>query len=80
MSEKVFVHRWFLNTYRAYLMTLIMLKQTISGATIRIWGGGGLEFFGNKIFVGKMGEINKWPQAIVEINILSTKEVEINII
>ena len=32
------------------------------------------------IFVGKMGKINKWPQGMVEINILSTKEVEINII
>ena len=35
--------------------------------------------FGNN-FVGKMGEINKWPQDMVEINILSTQEVEINII
>ena len=32
------------------------------------------------IFVGKMDEINKWPQDIVEINILPTQEVEINII
>ena len=30
--------------------------------------------------MGKMGKINKWPQGMVEINILSTKEVEINII
>ena len=32
------------------------------------------------IFVGKMDDINKWPQDIVEINILPTQEVEINII
>ena len=32
------------------------------------------------IFAEKMGEINKWPQCMVERNILSTKEVEINII
>ena len=31
------------------------------------------------IFLGKMDEINKWPQDIVEINILPTQEVEINI-
>ena len=35
------------------------------GVTIRILGG--LELFGNKYFVGKMGEINKWPQGLVEI-------------
>ena len=32
------------------------------------------------MFWGEMGEINKWPQGIVEINILSTRGVEINII
>ena len=32
------------------------------------------------IFVGKMSEINKWSQGMVDLNILSTKEVEINII
>ena len=37
-------------------------------------------FFLNKYFCGKMGEINKWPQGIVEINVLFTKEVKINII
>ena len=31
-------------------------------------------------FCGKMGEINKWPQGMVEINILSTKEVKITYI
>ena len=34
----------------------------------------------NKWLQGKMGEINKWPQGMVGINIVSTKEVEINII
>ena len=33
-------------------------------ATIRILGGG--EFFKNK-YLGKIGEINKWPQGKVEI-------------
>ena len=32
------------------------------------------------VFGGKMDEKNKWPQGMVEINILSTQEVEINII
>ena len=27
-----------------------------------------------------MGEMNKWPQGMVEINILFTKEVEINVL
>ena len=49
------------------------------GATIRILGG--LEFFLEiNTFVGEMGEINKWPKGMVEINILPTKEVGINII
>ena len=26
------------------------------------WGGGGWSFLEINIFVGKMGEINKWPQ------------------
>ena len=42
-----------------------------------------MEVFGNKytcICMGKMDEINKLPQGMVEINILSTKQVEINII
>ena len=39
-----------------------------------------MRFLERNIFVGKMGEINKWTQGMVEINILSTKEVEINII
>ena len=50
------------------------------GATIRILGGAWSFFLEINIFVGKMGEINKGPQGMVEINILSTKEVEINII
>ena len=37
---------------------------------------GGLDFFEINIFVLKMGEINKWPEDMVEINIFSTKEVE----
>ena len=45
------------------------------GDTIRILGGG-VEI---NISVGEMGEINQWPQGMVKINILSTKEVEINI-
>ena len=42
--------------------------QENKGATISIY-----------IFVGKIGEVNKRPQGMVEINISSTKEVEINI-
>ena len=41
--------------------------------------GGGRSFLEINIFVGKMGEINKWPQGMLEINILFTKEVEIKI-
>ena len=41
---------------------------TCKGATISILGEG-LEFFKNKyIKYFKMGEINKWPQCMVEIN------------
>ena len=32
------------------------------------------------MFVGKLCEINKWPQDMGEINILPTQKVEINII
>ena len=42
--------------------------------------GGAWSFLEMNIFVGKMDEINKWLQDIVEINILPTQEVEINII
>ena len=49
------------------------------GATIIILEGGGQILFEN-MFVGKMGEINKWRQGMVEINILSKKEIEIGII
>ena len=34
--------------------------------------GGAEVFFIINIFVGKMGEINKWPQGMEEVNILST--------
>ena len=37
------------------------------GAPLEYWGGEGLEFCGNNIFVGKMGEINKGPQGLVGI-------------
>ena len=49
------------------------------GGTLKILGGAGWTFLEINLFVGKMGEINKWPQGMVDINILSTKEVEINI-
>ena len=35
------------------------------GATIRILGGGGWNFLEINIFV-KKGEINKWPQGLME--------------
>ena len=44
---------------------------SIRGSPLEYWGWS---------FVGKMGEISKWPQGMGEINILSTKEFEINII
>ena len=53
--------------------------KSIRGLTLEYWGGG-LESFGNKYLCGKMGELNKGPQGMVEINMLSTKEVEIHII
>ena len=45
------------------------------GATIRILWGPGV-FFTINIFGGIIGEINKWSESMVEINILSTEEVE----
>ena len=63
------------------VLSVVVLFLTCApgrGATIRILGGGGV-FLEVYIFVWKMGEINKWPQGMVEINSLSTKEVEINI-
>ena len=51
---------------------LIFLLTCCSGATIRILMG--LSFLEINIFVGKMGEINKWPQGLVEIQpILSSR-------
>ena len=45
--------------------------SNVKAATIRCWGPGGFFgniFLGNKfLFIGKMGEINKWPQGMVEI-------------
>ena len=35
--------------------------KLLKGATIRILAGGGGFFLKINIFVGKMGEINKWP-------------------
>ena len=49
------------------------------GPPLEYWGGG-WSFLEIHIFVEKIGEIKTWSQGIVEINILSTKEVEINII
>ena len=37
----------------------------VKGTTIRILGAG--VFLEINIFMGKMGEINKWPQVMVEI-------------
>ena len=47
---------------------------------LEYWGGAAGVFVEINIFVGKMGEINNWPQGMVEINILATKKVEINVI
>ena len=49
------------------------------GATIRILWGPGVFFnifFLINIFGRMIGEINKWPKSMVEINILSTEVVE----
>ena len=49
---------------------LLVQGEHLRGATIRILGGGGGVagvFWEINIFVGKMGEINKWPQGMVEI-------------
>ena len=51
----------------------------ITGPPLEYGGGGAGVFLEINIVVGKIGEINKWPPGMVEINILSTKEVEINI-
>ena len=40
-----------------------LIHNSITGAG----GGGAWSFFEVNIFVGKMGEINKWPQGMVEI-------------
>ena len=59
-------------------MVPFLHKFGYKGATIRILRG--WSFLEIYIFVGKIGKINKWPQGMVEINIFSTTEVEINII
>ena len=57
----------FMNTYYDIYHILSNVCQEMSkGATIRILGGAGF-FFMINIFAGKMGEINKWPQGMVEI-------------
>ena len=57
-------------------MDILLLR----GPPLEYWGRGPGVFLEINICVGKMGEINKWPQDMVEINILLTQEVEINII
>ena len=47
----------------------------LRGPLVGYWEGGGAGVK-KKMFVGKMGEINKWTQDMVEINILFTKEVK----
>ena len=54
--------------------------QKLRGPPLEYRGGGAWSFLEINIFGGKMGEIYKWPQDMVEINILPTQEVEINII
>ena len=56
---------------RSLLVVTVMITK---GAAIRILEGGGLEFFLEiNIFVEKMGEINKLPQDMVEMNIFPTQ-------
>ena len=65
-------------TSRNYVMVSIVLLR---GPPLEYWWGAWsfLEIRVN-IFVRKMCEISKWRQDMVEINILPTQEVEINII
>ena len=56
---------------RSLLVVTVMITK---GATIRILEGGGPGvFLGINIFVEKMGEINKLPQDMVEMNIFPTQ-------
>ena len=55
---------------------MLLSNAKVRGPPLEYLGGGAGGFFKNKYF----GAINKWLQGMVEINILSTKEVEVNII
>ena len=54
--------------------------KVLRGPPLEYGGGGPRVLLEINIFGGKMGEQNKWPQGLVEIKILSTQEVEINIL
>ena len=54
-------------------------RKKNKGPPLEYWGGS-WSFLEINIFVGKMGEINKWSEDMAEINILPTQKVDINII
>ena len=61
------------------LLPLRISNNSLRRPPLEYWRGA-WSFLEINISVGKMGEINKWPQDLVEINILPTLEVKINII
>ena len=63
------------------MLVILLLIIWVRGTPLEYWEGGGAGVFLEiNIFVGNMGEINKWPQDMVGINIVPTQEVKINTI
>ena len=69
MSERITVgNRKYCRLLKAKPGT-ILSKESFMVPPLEYWGGGlfFLFIFEINIFVGKIGEINKWPQGMVEI-------------
>ena len=49
------------------LAAISMSSKVVRGPPLEYWPGGGGSFVEINIFVGKMGETNKWPQGLLEI-------------
>ena len=72
-------HNCFPHSPRAWEL-VVNVNYIRGGGPLEYWWGAWI-FCGNKYFCRtKIGEINKWPQDMVEINILPIQEAQINII
>ena len=72
-DTSLLIHLGFIASLRPYIYKVADLLKRVTywlrGPPLEYWGGGRLRFFVLEIniLVGKKGEINKWPQGMVEI-------------